>query len=414
MARVTATVAVESRKPPRWFRWARNALIVLLVIVFVGVVGFLFVTRNPTTGSFYKPPSPVPAQPGTIIRSEPFTGTVPAGATAWRVLYVSTDEHGTPIAVSGLIVAPTNPAPGAHPVLAWSHGTTGIVPACGPSVSTEPFKGIPDMSGALAQGWVLAMTDYPGLGTPGPHPYLVGESEARAVADSVRAAHQLDTGVQLDDRYAVWGHSQGGHSALFTGQIAAQYLPEYQLAGVAALAPATRLADNFSAIEGTDAGNVLTIFAVDSWATYYDDVSESVLAPDARRPANLVANACLNQPSRLRLVVGGLQLPSQVTNVDISTQPEWLAHMTANSPDPAGSTAPLFVAQGSADEVVSANVTDAWVNARCATGAQVDYRTYPGLTHNGVVEPGGADALAWTIDRFAGKPAATSCPQLTL
>jgi acetyl esterase/lipase len=414
MAHVSATGAMDSRKPPRWFRWARNALIVLLAIVFVAVVGFMFLTRNPTTGAFYKPPTPVPAVPGTIIRSEPFTGTLPAGATAWRVLYASTDEHGTPVAVSGLIVAPTNPTPGPHPMLAWSHGTTGIVPACGPSVSADPFKGIPDMTGALTQGWVLAMTDYPGLGTPGPHPYLVGESEARAVADSVRAAHNLDTGVQLDDSYAVWGHSQGGHSALFMGQIAAQYLPEYQLMGVAALAPATLLADNFSAIEGTDVGNVLTIFAVESWADYYDDVSASVLAPDARRPANLIADACLNQPSRLRLVVGGLQLPAEVTSVDISTEPAVLAHMNANSPNPTGITVPLFVAQGLADEVISPHVTDSWINLRCIAGAQVDYRMYPGLTHNGVVEPGGADALAWTIDRFGGKPAATTCPELTL
>jgi hypothetical protein len=34
-------------------------------------------------------------------------------------------------------------------------------------------------------------TDYPGLGTPGVHAYLMGESEGRAVLDSVRAARNL-------------------------------------------------------------------------------------------------------------------------------------------------------------------------------------------------------------------------------
>ena len=40
----------------------------------------------------------------------------------------------------------------------------------------------------MERGSVVAATDYPGLGTPGTHPYLVGDSEARAVIDFVRAA----------------------------------------------------------------------------------------------------------------------------------------------------------------------------------------------------------------------------------
>ena len=35
------------------------------------------------------------------------------------------------------------------------------------------------------------MGDAPGLGTPGPHPYLVGVNEGRAVLDSVRVARAL-------------------------------------------------------------------------------------------------------------------------------------------------------------------------------------------------------------------------------
>ncbi len=90
------------------------------------------------------------------------------------------------------------------------------------------------------RGYVVAATDYPGLGTPQTHPYLVGVSEARAVLDSVRAARAL-TGAQ--NRFAVWGHSQGGQAALFTGLIAKSYAPDLDLVGVAAAAPATDLGD---------------------------------------------------------------------------------------------------------------------------------------------------------------------------
>ena len=43
----------------------------------------------------------------------------------------------------------------------------------------------------LDAGYVVAATDYEGLGTPGLHPFLVGESEGRSVLDAARAAHGL-------------------------------------------------------------------------------------------------------------------------------------------------------------------------------------------------------------------------------
>jgi hypothetical protein len=106
-----------------------------------------------------------------VLRSEPFADGLPDGTRGWRVLYASTDGDGDAIAVSGLVIAPDDATEGPHPVLAWAHGTTGIARACAPSLTNQPHQGIADMSGSLEQGWVIALTDYPGLGTPGPHPY---------------------------------------------------------------------------------------------------------------------------------------------------------------------------------------------------------------------------------------------------
>jgi acetyl esterase/lipase len=64
------------------------------------------------------------------------------------------------------------------------------------------------------------------------------------VLDSVRAARDMpDSGAS--DRFAVWGHSQGGHAALYTGELAARYAPDLKLVGVAAAAPATYLVELF-------------------------------------------------------------------------------------------------------------------------------------------------------------------------
>ena len=51
---------------------------------------------------------------------------------------------------------------------------------------------------------------------------LIGEGEAPAGLDSLRAARQMPE-LKLDERAVVWGHWQGGHSALWTGIIGPRY-----------------------------------------------------------------------------------------------------------------------------------------------------------------------------------------------
>ena len=146
---------------------------------------------------------------GTLIRQEPRTGA-PLDALAYGVLYRSTGLKGEPIAVSGaIIISAGQPPPGGRPIVAWAHPTTGIVPRCAPSLALFLFQQIQGLREMMRRGYIVAATDYPGLGTPGPHPYLVGESEGRAVLDSVRAARAL-VSAEANNQAAFWGHSQGG------------------------------------------------------------------------------------------------------------------------------------------------------------------------------------------------------------
>lgn len=80
------------------------------------------------------------------------------------------------------------------------------------------------------------------MGTAGPQPYLIGQGEGRSVLDSVRAAKSLDIAedsLEMADETVVWGHSQGGQAALWTGGLAASYAPDVKLSGVVAMAPAS-------------------------------------------------------------------------------------------------------------------------------------------------------------------------------
>src|SRR5699024_338597 len=138
------------------------------------------------------------------------------------------DGEGTPAVASAVVYAPDGAT--AAPGIAWAHGTTGQAPGCAPSLMSMESGAMLVLEEILAAGWAVVATDYTGLGTPGPHPYLGGEGEGRSVIDSVRAAAGTDLAVS--DQTVVWGHSQGGHAALWAAGMWGAYAPEIPLLGV--------------------------------------------------------------------------------------------------------------------------------------------------------------------------------------
>ena len=72
------------------------------------------------------------------------------------------------------------------------------------------------------------------------HTYLIGRADARAVIDSVTAAHSL-LGKRVSDAWFTVGHSEGGQTALFVAQAADQRASPLNFLGTVALAPASTL-----------------------------------------------------------------------------------------------------------------------------------------------------------------------------
>jgi alpha-beta hydrolase superfamily lysophospholipase len=158
-------------------------------------------------------PSPGRAEPGGLLSSQAVT-PAPAGSTAWRIRYETTDHRGRRSESTAVVVAPTAPAVGARDIVAWNHGTVGIVERCAPSLQEDFVDSVPELEAMVRHGFVVVATDYPGLGTKGPHGYLVGDAAARAVLDGARAARHIE-GTHAGTRIALWGHSQGGHASLW-------------------------------------------------------------------------------------------------------------------------------------------------------------------------------------------------------
>ncbi len=138
-----------------------------------------------------------------------------------------------------MVAAPGGSAPEAgYDVVTWAHGTKGVSDRCAPSKGYRSgFHDFYDIAPELvAAGYVGVMSDFEGLGTPGIHPYLVGSSEGRGVLDIIKAAQQIEES-GAGSRVVIWGRSQGGHAALFAGEIAPTWAPELEVMGVISAAP---------------------------------------------------------------------------------------------------------------------------------------------------------------------------------
>ena len=430
---------------PRRQRRHRAALIALAMVMAVALVAAIALHRTDPAdpSAFYDPPADLAAaEPGDVLRAEAFVPAVP-GAVAWRVLYRSTDPSGNPIAVSGVIVAPADTADGDdRPVVAWAHPTTGVARSCAPSLLGNPTAAMYGIDTAIANGWVWAATDYPGLGTPGPHPYLIGPSEARAVLDMVRATTRLSTaggstaggstaggsaegasteGTAIEggstgagSTFAVWGHSQGGQAALWTGIEADAYAPELDLIGVAAAAPAIELTELVTADVDTLGGRLLLSMGLVAWSEVFDDAPlDTALQPLARPVARGIAERCIETTAQslaaLPEVATARVLPFLA--IDPTTTQPWAGILAGNTPS-APIDVPIFVGQGLTDPIIDPASTLRAMQVRCDNDEQVVLTTYPGVGHVAAGKVSAPDAMAWIGQLFAGADPVSNCDDL--
>lgn len=369
----------------------------------------------PTTGAasppmpaFYDVPDPLPpGPPGTVIRTEPVT--VPGlHGTMQRVMYKSVSIRGVDIAVTGLIATPsTPPPPGGYKVMDWAHGTTGMADICAPSL--DAATALPAVNTFLDKGWVVTGTDYEGLGTPGLHPYIVGDSEARGVIDIVRAARNDNPQISAD--YLVWGHSQGGHAAMFSLHDADSWAPELHLVGVVAGAPPSQL-------------NLVYDYLVNSPFKYYLlMVAGAINAAygEAAAPIGEILNA--QGQSKLPLLDQGCTdfLAQQLDGIDVQSllvkqadgtynpfsNPIWGPLIAAQDPQHFTTPAPepLLIIHGGSDEQIPTVSSKMLAAQLCATGQNVERWVYPGRSHSGVIAPSMNSMVAWMSARFAGESA---------
>ena len=350
-------------------------------------------------------PQPLPpGSPGEIIDTELLS--TDEDVVGYRILYHSTSPRGNDIAVSGFAAAPSGEAPeGGWPLVAWAHGTTGMADACAPSHTAE--SAITQFAPLLNAGYAIVATDYEGLGTPGLHPYIVGVSEGRSVLDSVRAAQALPE-ISVSEEFVVWGHSQGGHAALHTGQNWQEYAPSLKLLGVVSSAPPSQFSLIYEVLVNGPFRGYL-VMAMAAFADAYPEANlEDILTPRAIELLDSLEEECLGEV---------LQRFAQIDLSELQTVPNplrvdpWNALTLQNDVNQKPTPAPVLLLHGGADEQVPALSSFFLQIQICALPGQgpVHRIEYPGERHSSVIIADFEDMLEWIQARFEGETAPNTC-----
>ena len=356
---------------------------------------------------FYREQAFGTAKPGTLVRSAPATDfALPPGIRAIRILYHTRTASNTDTLSSGVVLIPYGQPPrDGWPLLAWSHGTSGVANNCAPSLMRSLFYNWEGLYEYVMLGYAVVATDYAGLGTEGRHAYLDMSSNATDVVNSVPAAHAAVP--DLSQKWLVVGHSQGGLASLGVAELEGE-IKDPNFLGTVALAGASDLQDSIHAVlkARVPVLNGLIAFWVYGVKTVYPKLDlKDVLTHQALTLYDAsVEDGCSAASGAFTA------LPT-----DQILQPGWNDNqyiqqfLARDRPGAQSTFGPLLLVGGGDDPLFTESANRKVFQRLCAAGGQIQRKIYPGLTHDPVVYGSFRDQMDWIAARFAGRPAPSDC-----
>ncbi|MEE3853002.1 lipase family protein [Gordonia sp. LSe1-13] len=398
---------------------------------------------------FYVAPAEIPAEPGSIIRTEsmPAFLTVPRSAdtasprdavwpgTAQRILYTSLTQEGTPTAVSGTFLEPSGPwrGKGAAPVVVIGPGAIGQGDHCAPSLAFstggyipehDPMSFSPNQEAASAAYWSalgakVVVTDYVGMGTPGIHTYTNRIEYGRAILDAGRAAIRVSRSAS-DTPMVLWGYSQGGGATASAAELQPTYSPELNIKGAWAGAPPADLVDVLAEIDGALIGGVIG-WAVNSIVAHYPELKSDLqekITPTGKQLLETMSNECIGDVISRHAFFRTESIMRDGRSLldNVRSTPESMKVFVEQRIGNIAPEIPVLVTSGRNDDSVPYGQVREMASDWCDRGATVDFRTnelppiLPGATlpnHFGpqLIDGYSPDgAIQFLLDRLDDKP----------
>lgn len=353
---------------------------------------------------FYDTPRPLPSgKPGDLIRSEEFGQyELPFSVDTVRILYHSRSAAAEDVAVSGVVLIPSdqNPPAGGWPVIAWAHGASGVARSCAPSLMRNVGHG-PFLSMYANLGYAVVATDYAGLGTDFRNAFLDGPSNATDLIASISAARAAVP--QLSGRWIVMGEAEGS------------------LAAVAVAEKENEIRDP----------GYLGSIAISGLASAKELYGHSALGPSSFMLASLAYGIKTVYPQFQvtdMLMEKALALYQHIeqicweggTSADLSpsetVKPGWddngfvRQYFVRNSLVQTRAYGPIMVISSDADQAIPATGIAETIAGMCKQGDRVQWKRYPNLDPGRVIGDSVREQIEWIDARFAGRPPTTNCP----
>ncbi|MEV6561590.1 lipase family protein [Nocardia sp. NPDC051756] len=375
----------------------------------------------PEEDSFYSVPPDIANLPnGTVLASRPVdtqSFLLPLPADAWQVQYKTIDNHGRPSAYIATVLVPQQEWTGAgpRPLVSYQVAEDGVGSKCAPSYAlrgglgggpSNAFSETGVIRLALQQGWALVVPDY-----QGPESDFSGaDGYAHGVLDGIRAAKAFGPAA-IDDSAPIgmWGYSGGAQSTAVAAQAQSSYAPDLRLTSVALGGVVADLEATMSGFSGGIAGGAVVVGLVGLNRSYPDAdvlqyVNESGRGMLAAGQTDCLHDAALAHPF---LDAADLEAwPGSITN-----NPELSKVVRRSSPlfRAGAPTAPTLLYHAIADEFAPIAAARNLAEKYCATGTPVQLTENPIGEHGTEAAAGLPTALTYLADRFAGKPAPSTC-----
>lgn len=361
---------------------------------------------------FYRWGDSIPKAPGALLREEPLPlqREMTAAVEATRILYTSIDQRWQSgnVPVSGTLFLPVGQPPqGGWPLVSWGHGTLGTADACAPSWTGFRERDAVYLNRWLEEGFAVVATDYQGLGGPGPHPYSHWQSEGASVLDAIRAARAARPG-EISSNVIIAGQSQGGGAALGAAMLARDYAGELTILGAISTAPNSTFPDGPVSV-GPRVSSVMFLAFATGGLRESNLRIEDLLTPVGDEVLQVTHAGCTRDVG-VKMHELGIEAPTDLLAISLDDLMDSYVPLTNMPLQTTGM--PLLIATGLADDTIIPVRQYAVASALCAADNTVQWQSYEGLGHDGVLHGSLDDAIAFAKHRLVGDSAQSNCSSI--
>ncbi|WP_040737930.1 lipase family protein [Nocardia tenerifensis] len=357
-------------------------------------------------GFYSAPPDIENFQPGDVMRSRQVPAAGFPGATAWQLLYRSTNSTDAPIGAVTTLLLP--PGGGMNrPVVSYQPAVNSLGLQCAPShtIFNGTMREAPALNVMLARGWAIAVPDHLGPTSA----YGAARLGGRLTLDGIRAVKRFGPADLGASPVGMAGYSGGGMATGFAAALAPEYAPELPIVGVAqggvpmnigklaldvGLRRSPMFGLGFAAAMGLE-------------REYPDELHmDRILNPEGFALRDQITNACTDEIIRAGankdfsdVFYGAMEADETVIRI---------AHENSIEIYPGVPRAPIYEWHG-ANDVVSPQLVRDVLGRYCSQGARVQFDLIPDADHGSAIAPGSVNAFNYLSDRFAGIAPPSNC-----